>query len=297
MNTSVKKSIKTFAMLGCCAVVISGIYNSLHTSDDFMSDPEVRLVKRLDELKGKVKVGRMAASTIGWSKLTANKVSKPAAPKLKRVKKIAKKADQAKSKRIIRASIQEDLQLDAVQVFNAKLFKKPLDMKNNDFSGSLTAKGGVLESVQINLPTGENIEISSYDEMNGNVFQYEDSETREVYSGMFYKIKEGSYMVTLTNDQRFAGTRIQFEAPKEAGYEAPNENEYASWAHDDGHSQKSQENNNVAEQLNHAQDEYYDNENANNYDEYAQEQGLENNQANSEDESDEQVNYGFNFNS
>ena len=48
--------------------------------------------------------------------------------------------------------------------------------------------------------------------MVGNVFQYEDTHTGEMKSGLLYEVEKGKkYMVTLANDSQFPGARLEFE--------------------------------------------------------------------------------------
>ncbi len=55
--------------------------------------------------------------------------------------------------------------------------------------------------------------------MAGNVFTYEDAETRERKSGIFYEVKEGTYMINLTNDSKYAGVRMEFTTSVKNGIE------------------------------------------------------------------------------
>ena len=82
----------------------------------------------------------------------------------------------------------------------------------------------------------------------GNVFKYEDSETREMKSGMFYEVKKGTYMVTLTNDSQFPGTRLEFKAGEaEVAYSDDHYTAQESWDLDEQNKEEQTEysNNNV----------------------------------------------------
>lgn len=220
MNTLKKYTLSTtgFAIL---FLLLTGMYNSIQVnSSEFMRTPtDIRFVKRLDEIKGKIRIGRMAASTIKWSSLAAAEASSPV--KLKPSSEVSNKNNitikkTVKKKVVTKQVVQEpslpapavnaDLDMKLSKVF----FKKPLE--NGSFSGSAKTVDGVIEEVYVELPDGKLIEINTRDRMVGNVFQYEDTQTRELKSGMFYEVKRGTYMITLTNDSEYAGLRLEFEA-------------------------------------------------------------------------------------
>src|SRR5690606_9033321 len=71
---------------------------------------------------------------------------------------------------------------------------------------SLNANDGVIESLNVLLPEGQEMYVS-FAELNGNVFQYDFA--GEIYSGMRYQVDQNSYMVTLTNGP-LEGTRLRF---------------------------------------------------------------------------------------
>lgn len=303
MKAMIRKT--TFILSSTCAIGILGlcVFNSFNVnSNKFMNSKTIALSKRLDEMNGEVKFGRQAASSAGWESL-AN-APKVVAKKVE--KRIIKKKVQKQQQREVKvvknlnkASIQESLQLEVAQVFNAKLFKNALSAKDGKISGSLSANNGVIESINISLPNGQAIEINTYDEMEGNVFQYESLDGGEKLSGMFYKIKEGSYMVTLTNDKNFAGTRIQFDAPADTNYgnsyDYEKEHSYSSF--DNIAENNKDENDDDYYQDDYYQDDYAQNEEAQIDDIQYQEEGLENSE-NEEDaqNNEEQQSYGFNFN-
>lgn len=200
-------SVSTFSFV---ALMTLGLYNSLLIKNDsFMAyDSGVRFVKRLDELNGKVTVGRLAASTKKWSKLETKKEIKIQPKKM--VAKVQPKVEQEPAEELVQPTnipepaIKGDLELTVSNVF----FKGPL--KQGSFSGSARTVDGVIEEIFVNLPNGDEISISTRERMVGNVFQYEDSVTREIRSGMLYEVKPGTYMVTLTNDTKFKGARLEF---------------------------------------------------------------------------------------
>jgi len=217
-------SITTLGILG--SVILAG-YNSMVVNNDaFMTaDSGIRFTKRLDELNGKVTIGRMAASTQNWSDLSETKrevktITKRTARKANRVaNKVSKTAE--KAVRVPSPAIDANLELSLSNVFH----KKPL--KTGSFSGSAKTIDGIIEEIYVSLPNGKVIDINTRDRMVGNVFQYEDTATREMRSGMFYEVKKGKYMITLTNDSQFPGARLEFTAAngEEIAY---NEDHYES---------------------------------------------------------------------
>jgi hypothetical protein len=291
-------NFKNATILGSAFLAILGCFNTFQmNSNQFMNSNEIKFAKRLDEMNGDVKVGRLAASAINWETLKQNKNEIVAMKAPTRV--IAKPSiNEEAPLEVSTASIKEDLTLNVTQVFNSK--DKNFNANKGEASGSITTKDGVIESINVTLPSGQAIEISTNSEMEGNVFQYEDNDTKEIYSGMFYKISETSYMVTLTNDKKLGGTRIQFDAPTNGEEENANSN----WAMNDGSYESaiqeettSQEvsNNEVAPQVESNQEvanEEISNENANQVDQAAQEQALNNNEQNVEQSNE---GYGFDF--
>jgi hypothetical protein len=146
-------------------------------------------------------------------------------------KKVITKSVETVSNEVVAAAepaIRGDLDLSLSSVFH----KKPL--AKGTFSGSAKTVDGVVEEIYVSLPNGESIEISTRDRMAGNVFQYEDSNTREIKSGMLYEVKKGTYMVTLTNDSKFAGTRLEFNTNgAEVAYSDDYQNNTQSWQTND----------------------------------------------------------------
>ena len=120
------------------------------------------------------------------------KISKTLAKKVQKVNK--------KSEPVISTSL--DLKL--VELFNVKKYKKPLT--SNQFTGELYTANGIIETLSVQLPDNEEIDIS-FAQMTGNVFNYEFDGTS--LSGMMYEVSKGTYMVTLTNGP-FSGTRMKF---------------------------------------------------------------------------------------
>ncbi|MEX0799282.1 MAG: hypothetical protein WEB87_05675 [Bacteriovoracaceae bacterium] len=206
-------TIQTLALTGFVALAMGGYNSMIMQNDTFMSaSTDIKFVKRLDEINGKVVIGRAAASTREWKSLSQ---SKKEDKKEKRVevavnsniqKQEAAPAAPEEVKNIPEPAIKGDLDLSLTNVF----YKKPL--KQGEFSGSARTVDGVIEEIFVNLPDGNVIEINTRERMMGNVFQYEDFETREIKSAMFYEVKQGVYMITLSNDSKYAGVRMEFQA-------------------------------------------------------------------------------------
>jgi len=179
---------------------ILGAYNTAVVNDDpFVASKEFKFVKRLDEINGKVIVGRMAASAASWVNLETKE-------EVKKVQEVKVAKTETSETSVPAPAIKDDLNLK----LNKAFFKEPL--KEGTFAGNARTVDGVIQEVSVTLPTGQVININTRDKMVGNVFTYEDSYTREPRSGMFYEVKKGTYMITLTNDSQFAGTRLEFVA-------------------------------------------------------------------------------------
>lgn len=210
-----KNSISTLS-LG--AFLTLGFYNAMIVnSDSFMHDvSDIKFAKRLDEIHGRVEFGRMAASDSEWQnlglvkqevKVVENKIVKQTQLLKKKVDILKNK--ESEFKELPPPAINADLDMSVTNVF----FKGPIDASK--VSGSARTVNGVIEEIYIELPNNEIIDIQTRDRMVGNVFKYEDTETRELRSGMFYEVKKGTYMITLTNDSRYPGLRVEFVAQNE----------------------------------------------------------------------------------
>jgi hypothetical protein len=213
MTTTIRKVTISCSTFVFALLAMTGVYNTVVLNNDsFMAfDSGVKFVKRLDEINGRVTFGRMAASAKSWTKLETKKiVAQP--KKLAKIapKKVVKKEEFKKEEPINtpEPAIKGDLDLTVSNVF----FKQPL--KQGAFSGSARTVDGVIEEIYVSLPEGDRIEINTNDRMVGNVFQYEDSQTGDIRSGMFYEVKPGTYMITLTGDKsyKYSGVRIEFKA-------------------------------------------------------------------------------------
>ncbi len=225
---ALKKLSLTITSIATLGTVVLASYNSMVVNNDaFMSaDSGIRFTKSLDEINGKVTIGRMAASSTPWTNFNkkAEKLVVKAKKKIavKKVKKTAVKVAETSTKPA--PAIKADLDLNLNNVF----FKKPL--KQGSFAGSAKTVDGIIEEIYVTMPDGRSIEINTQERMTGNVFSYEDTETREMKSGMFYEVKKGTYMITLTNDSQFPGARLEFKANNaEVAYNNDHYSAQESW--------------------------------------------------------------------
>lgn len=193
-----KQQLSYFAVT---ALVVSGVYNSVMVSSgDFSSKNNIRFVKRLDEVYGVVKVGRKLANIGKWQKI------EPIIAKEEILEKATNKIVSAPEvqNEVVEAAIQDELELEVLEVFNAKKYHTKLDM--SQFDGHLSTRDGRIESLKIDLPKGESLDIF-YSNMVGNVFEFK--QDGQVVSGMMYQIDEESYMVTITSGEH-EGLRVKF---------------------------------------------------------------------------------------
>jgi hypothetical protein len=190
-----------------------GIYNSVViNSTDFLNNQHPRFVKRLDEMKGEFKAGRIVANHGSWVNLGKVELTKYR-PEIKMVKKSNLSKSSLNNNESVEntsaSAIKEDLDLIVTQVFSAK--KYPNALNANQVSGQLRIVDGVLETLSVQLPQNESVQISGV-EIIGNVFEYE--QNGENLSGMVYSKGDHAYMIVLANGP-FEGMRMSFEAPKE----------------------------------------------------------------------------------
>lgn len=217
-------------------LLFMGVYNSIQVNSyGFMQQPtDIRFIKRLDEIKGKVTIGRMAASTVQWESLSQVSQQHNTDKKIKDTPELKEEIKSPEPSGVVEVeqsvvnipdpAVKADLDMQLSKVF----FKKPLQA--GTFSGAAKTVDGVIEEVYVELPGGHSFEINTRDRMVGNVFQYEDTQTRELKSGMFYEVKKGTYMITLTNDSQYAGLRMEFVAENNAEVAYGNEyNQDISW--------------------------------------------------------------------
>jgi hypothetical protein len=215
MKALIKRVTKYLTLFSAFSLMAVGTYNAVFMNSlKFMSDKDLRFVKRLDEINGRIVAAQAPVKT--WTSLKGEEPKRFAPSKVvaktfkKNIMKISKKLPKV-AKRINNtqkapAVISNDLDLQLAELYNSKKYKKALS--TNDFSGELFASNGIIETISVSLPNNEEINIS-FAEMSGNVFNY-DFEGISL-SGMMYEVSSGSYMVTLTNGP-YAGTRMKFQA-------------------------------------------------------------------------------------
>jgi hypothetical protein len=207
-----KKAILGTVLTSSFLMLALGSYNSatLDKSVFKRNDFGIKLAKRLDEIKGEITIGRMAASLPTWSQTSTKLIKEEVKQILKKEmepKKVIKVANKETPRNIPAPVVNGDLDLSLSGGFYNK---KALD-DSAEFSGSANVQDGVIEEINVSLPGGDSLSINTNERMVGNVFQYEDTETREIKSGLFYKVKPGVFMVTLTNDSQYPGLRLEFK--------------------------------------------------------------------------------------
>jgi hypothetical protein len=194
---------KNFTVIVAFLFILTGTYNAVViNSDSTISSDDVKFVKRLDELYGVVKPGRMLAASTTWKKLNKGEI------KAKPIVQVVKRMDAApaleKSETVVTAAVQEELELNLIEVINPNMWKQGLQV--SEFSGNLSTNNGIINNLIVHLPNDEGLSVS-YSEMSGNVFEYDIR--GELYSGMIYQVDQNSYMVTLSNGP-LEGTRLRF---------------------------------------------------------------------------------------
>lgn len=195
-----KNQKKSIAILAFGLIGLIGTYNALMiNSESHLSAKDAKHFKRLDEMYGVVKAGRSLAVTTEWHKVEKQAV-KEIAPVVAQTKTASAEVKATENE----ATINDVLNLQLVEVVNPKKWQQ--GVKAGEFNGSLATNNGIIESLNVALPEGMNVEIS-FSEMTGNVFEYDLN--GEVYSGMMYQIDQNSYMVSMTNGP-LEGTRLRF---------------------------------------------------------------------------------------
>ncbi|MCT4642393.1 MAG: hypothetical protein N4A33_08860 [Bacteriovoracaceae bacterium] len=245
-------------------------YNSVVINNNsFMSENMgVAFSKRLDEVNGKVTIGRMAASTRKWESLIENKRKNTTKVLAKSSSKTSKRVFE-KEQKVLDPTIKEDLNLTLAKVFHKK------KLKEGTFSGSAKTVDGVIEEIFVNLPNGDQIEINTYDRMVGNVFTYDDPATGEVRSGMLYESGKNAFTVVLSNDSQYQGMKMEFKTSGQGlEYAQDHYENTQNW-------QMDQQNNNSQLAV----------ENVDNSQNYEQ------NEIESTEQAEENPSFGYNFNS
>lgn len=298
MKAIKKVFISTF-IVGAGSLFLMGSFNSIvvDKATFLKNDLNIRFAKRLDDMNGKVVIGRMAAS-----------VSKFRAPKASRARKeqIRIKAEKVVDKKEVTKTAARIVPEPAIteapglELTGGLYDSKPLK-EGKGYFGSATVIDGVIEEIDVTLPDGKKFTVHTNERMVGNVFQYEDSETREMRSGLFYEVKKGQYMITLTDDTNFSGLRLEFKSGD--GEEIISNNDSSNWAmneqNEDENFEQDQFENRNNEQENFAQNEEFEQEA-----EYNEEEELENENKSQEywnettkvdSTQDDRLKFAFNF--
>lgn len=217
-----KKGLLGITLLGS-ALLIGGTYTSMSiNSDSFMNDNEIKFVKRLDELKGRVirsvasvKPFSFFPESLESSELKTQSVTsvKPfnfyngnSTVATKRGQAVIENGIGAVDQNKAKAVITKELDLVLTEVYSPRKYNVPLTKAQ--FDGSLKANNGIIENLEVSLPNQEAFNLSNV-EMNGNMFSYEMA--GEKYQGMIFTTDNKSFMVSLTEGP-MDGTRFKFDA-------------------------------------------------------------------------------------
>ncbi len=298
---TLKKLFMTTSILGAIIFFASGMTNSIVVDKHafLKNDLNIKFAKRLDEYTGEFIVGRAAASLPKWGakdSIAYKEVKQAKKVKSRRVTKTVKRIRKVKAEaEIVKAvpapAVLDDLEL---QLTGGLYNKKPL-VDGKGYSGIAKLQDGVIEAIDVTLPDGKSFSVNMNQAMVGNVFQYEDSETREMRSGLFYRVKKGQYMATLTDDTNFAGMRLEFKTEEAIRLGAKNKDE-ASWAMNEQSSENNANNDEAGWAMNEQSSENNDTYKDDIEKEFpAEEQYQQNEQAEESAGYQNQVTYAFKF--
>ncbi len=216
---TLKKAFLATTVTGTFLFFALGSMNSIVVDKNafLKNDLNIKFAKRLDDIQGVVTVGRTAASLpkFDMSKSLTTKTVEPKQFK-KMVKAVAPKKVEEKEVEVVEVTNPPAVQNTGSLELTGGLYQKR-SLEGAKFSGSVQVRNGIIEGLNATLPDGKSLSISVIrTEMVGNVFQYEDSETRELKSGLFYPVNvaKGEYMLNLTDDTNFAGLRLEFKNPE-----------------------------------------------------------------------------------
>ena len=219
---AMKRAFYGSMVVSFTAIVGIGMMNSfdMGNKNNFLkNDYSIKFAKRIDDITGEYIVGRTAASIPKG--LIFNKTQKkslalqPAPITTKEVEK--KEVKNEVSKTAVEKFEDSDpviKEIAAAQLTGGMYNRNPL-LNVPENAGSISVSRGEITNLSVNLPNGGKFSPTiSRDAMVGNVFQYEDTETREMKSGLLYKIKEGHYMATFTDDSKHGTVRLEFKNKK-----------------------------------------------------------------------------------
>ncbi len=209
MKTSSQKNSFLKAIIGglgffiAASFLVSGVYLSFYLkSTEFMgletanlSSQFARIAHQFRPLKNQKFTPSVAEATRTIAKTETRKVKKASFVPPKTV-----------DPQLPQSIVQNDLQMDLLEFFNGKKYKKLLTKTHA--SGSLYAYDGMIDSLEVQLPGGEEIRIS-YAELTGNTFQYTTDDGGK-YGGVMYETEKNMFIITL-NDGPHAGSRMKFQ--------------------------------------------------------------------------------------
>lgn len=187
-----------------------GTYNAVVINSESQLGSDIKFVKRLDELYGVTRPGRLVAASVNWKKLAPAQVAKvkPQQQVVQEVRTVQAAPEtissEAASAPPVVAAVQEELNLNLIEVVNPKKWQQGLAA--GQFTGTLATRQGTIENLNVTLPNGEGVSVS-FSDMAGNVFEYDLN--GEIYTGMMYQVDQNAYMITLSNGP-LEGTRMKF---------------------------------------------------------------------------------------
>lgn len=203
---AIKRAFFGGIVLSVCGIFALGSFNSFNLDRNivFKNDLNIKFAKRLDDITGEYVVGRMAAS-IPTGTIFNKKVVE--------VKKgIEKEVRETITENQVN-DIPEPAVFETEELFlTGGLYNKEPLKEGDDFRATTKVENGIISAINVTFPDGKTFNLNTNEPMVGNVFQYQDSETGDTKSGLFYEIKEGHYMLTLTDDTNFTGLRLEFKA-------------------------------------------------------------------------------------
>lgn len=310
MKEMLKKTFAYSSVLGVVSFFVLGSFNSIIVDKDaFMENTlNIKFAKRLDDIKGEYVIGRNAASIrkMNLSQLnmkeqadsvktiaSANKTwtwgenkrgirMKPQVPAAK----VAKKENKEEFEKIEtrpEPAIKGDFQ--DMKLVGGLHNQKPIE-NLKDIEASASISNGEINEIFVDFPDRDEPLIIDTSEMVGNVFEFRDSETGEMQSGLIYEEKRDEkkgtvrFVVTLAGDTNYSNTRLAFEAPIDPNATLPGQEDNSNWGmndqNDDNYNNEvadSDENdeddnfgdfdktrNNEAEETEYAQSDYADDE-------------------------------------
>lgn len=217
---AIKRAFYGSIALGTSGLFVLGSFNSFDISSRkirLKNDFNIQFAKRIDDMTGEVIVGRMAASIPKYN------------PFMAKQKELAKSKQVPTSVSIVEKKFKEDQTsdspvIDIAEIPEATVQEVPgavlvagmynkTPLKNiPQGAGEVSVSNGVISDLSVSFPDGRVFNpVFSRDEMVGNVFEYEDTGTSEVKSGLMYEIAQGHYMVTFTDDSVFNTVRLEFK--------------------------------------------------------------------------------------